>query len=184
VTEAEPLEAEPLTIDPNGWLDFDWGDGTAIDSVRPPTVSATHQYATNGAKTITVRATRADHSTEVGRGTGDYTVAPATLTQVVPPSGLAGIDVGIQGTGLTGTTMVYFAAAQATNVVITNDGTLRCTVPPGTGLVNVNAFVRGVATNPAQFQYLDAEEEAEAGPPEPEAASAPAPRSRSRARGR
>jgi IPT/TIG domain len=152
-----------LTIPVDGWLDFDWGDGTAITSVRPPVYTAQHTYATNGTKTITVRATRADHTTETGRGTATFVVLPATLTGLAPTGGPAagGTAVGISGQRLTGTTLVFFASNQATNVAVVSDTSVTCTSPPGIpdALVNVNAMVRGVASDAVQYQYQSAEEE-------------------------
>ena len=154
-----------MSIPGDGWLDFDWGDGTAITSVRPPVDSADHQYATNGPKAIVVRATRADHTTETGRGTAEYVVAPGALQSITPSGGPAagGTPVTLIGTGLTGTTFVFFASGQATNLVVVSDGMVTCTAPAGTpnALVNVNALVRGPATNSVQFQYGAAEEDSE-----------------------
>lgn len=154
-----------MSIAPDGRIQIDWGDGTAITDQPASNPTATHQYTTNGVKAIVARAVRADGSTETGRGTGAYTVAPATLQSITPPGGPAtgGTPVTIIGTGLLGTTMVFFASNQATNVAVVSDGLVTCTSPAGTpsALVNVSAFVRNVATAEVQYQYAAAEEEAE-----------------------
>lgn len=172
-----------MSIPGDGFLQFDWGDGTAIETQPAANRVATHQYATNGAKAITVRATQADQATETGRGTGSFAVAPGALQTVTPGGGPAagGNSVTLVGTGLLGTTLVYFGAAVATNVVVVSDGLVTCTAPAGTpeALVNVNAQARGVFTNPAQYQYGAAEEEAEA---EVEAQAAPHRSTRARKR--
>lgn len=175
-----------MSIPGDGFLQFDWGDGTATETQPAANKVATHQYATNGAKAITVRATQADQATETGRGTGSFTVTPGVLQSMTPNGGPAagGTPVTIVGTGLLGTTIVYFGAAQATNVAVVSDGLVTCTAPGGApdALVNVNAFVRGVASNAVQYQYGPAEEADQEAVEAPEARGAPTiHRARSRA---
>ena len=152
-----------MSIPGDGRIQIDWGDGTAITDQPASNPTATHQYASNGAKAIVARATRADGTTETGRGTGSYTVEPGVMTSLIPTGGppAGGNQVTIVGRGLLGTTLVFFGPNQATNVVAVSDVGVTCTAPAGTpeALVNVNAFTRGVATNAVQYQYAAAEEE-------------------------
>jgi hypothetical protein len=139
----------------------DWGDGTAITSVPEGAVIPDHVYTTNGPKTLIARLTEADGTTEKARTEGTLTVVPGTLSSATPNNGpeAGGTPVGLSGAGLTGTTAVYFGATQATNVVVVQDAAVTCVAPPGTGLVNVNAMIRGVASASVQYNYVPAEEE-------------------------
>lgn len=162
----------------------DWGDGTAIYSGPLGQTVPDHTYATNGVKNLIARVVEADGTTEAARTTGSMTVPPGTLQSMTPNTGPAagGTPVSLIGTGLTGTTMVYFGGQAATDVVIVNPGLVTCVSPAGTpeALVNVNAMVRAVATNPTQFQYGAAAEE----PPDEEGPVAPVTTRGARRRGR
>lgn len=62
----------------------------------------------------------------------------------------------LRGNQFTGATAVYIGGATATDLVVVSPTEITCTTPAGTpnALVNVNVM-RGIASNPAQYQYLD-----------------------------
>ena len=75
-------------------------------------------------------------------GTVSYTSpSNATVTAVKPASGppSGGTSVTIKGTGLAGTTWVFFGSVPAKQVRVNANGSLTCTTPPGVGAVSVTA---------------------------------------------
>ena len=76
------------------------------------------------------------------QGTVSYAgSSPATILSVTPGSGptSGGTSVTIKGTGLTGTTWVFFGAIPAKHVKVLPNGSVTCTTPPGIGAVPVIA---------------------------------------------
>ncbi len=76
------------------------------------------------------------------KGTVSYAGSSiATILSVTPPSGptSGGTTVTIKGTGLTGTTWVFFGSLPAKHVKVRPNGSVTCTTPPGTGVVPVIA---------------------------------------------
>ncbi len=75
-------------------------------------------------------------------GTVSYTSpSNATVTAVKPAAGPpgGGTSVTIKGTGLAGTTWVFFGSVPAKQVTVNANGSLTCTTPPGVGAVSVTA---------------------------------------------
>lgn len=86
---------------------------------------------------------------------GDFTVtggAAPTITSFSPPNGSLGTVVTIMGTGFTGTSKVTFNGTPSINFSVTNETTLKATVPIGatTGKIVVTA-PGGIATSLTDF---------------------------------
>ena len=91
-------------------------------------------------------------------GTVSYTSpSNATVTAVKPASGppSGGTSVTIKGTGLTGTTWVFFGSVPAKQIRVNTNGSITCTTPPGTGAVSVTAVnsLDQVSATSGAFSY-------------------------------
>jgi len=86
---------------------------------------------------------------------GGYPDAPK-LTSISPTSGRAsgGEKMTLKGEKLTGTTKIRFAMTNATDIVVVNDNEVTCTVPPGTGKVQVTLITHG-CSNLVEYTYKD-----------------------------
>ncbi|MEU8587329.1 IPT/TIG domain-containing protein [Streptomyces sp. NPDC048664] len=90
-----------------------------------------------------------------------YTVVTTpTLTSLSPTAGPAagGNTVTLNGTGLTGATLVRFGANAATNVIVVSSTQITATAPSGTcaGTVNVTVTTPGGTSNPLPYIYVAA----------------------------
>ncbi len=91
---------------------------------------------------------------QVGTLTGSAPVLNGINPGFGPVDG--GTPCSLGGLRLTGTTMVFFASNQATDVQVVDDSSITVTSPAKAdgqpGLVNVNV-IRGIASNAVQFDY-------------------------------
>jgi hypothetical protein len=88
----------------------------------------------------------------------DY-VGSQAVTSVNPTTGPAagGIAVDVYGSGFVPTTQILFGATNSASVTLINSTHINCTLPSGTGTVNVSAFTPGAGTGslPNAFTYVE-----------------------------